>query len=267
MPVEPVKSKRLYQEVADQITTLISSGELTLGERLPPERQLATNFNVSRATIREAMIALEIGGIVEIKTGAGIYVLSDLKGNVKAGLADIGPGPFELIEARMIFEGEAAALAAVRISEEEIRELDKKCKEMASLIAQGESAEVPDRTFHQIIAAATRNSTILSTIEQMWAFRTRMPMWQKLHDVISEIEDSPDWNNDRQTINDHRNILAALRARNPDAARLAMQSHLKHVNSALLKASEIESIEISDAGDFIKSQSPLQTSTKKNTKK
>lgn len=253
MPVEPVAPKRLYQKVADQLSTLIAQGEFPVGTRLPAERKLAEELEVSRPTIREAMIALEIAGLVEIRTGAGIYVVANVARQESSPTEDIGPGPFELIEARTLFEGEAAAVAAVRISETELKELEDLCREMTVLIEEGKPTEWQDQRFHQAIAAATRNSAILSTIDQMWDFRTRMPMWQRLHTLISELEGQPGWTHDQHSILDHRRILSALRARDPDAARAAMRSHLDHVKEALLAASELEDVDLSNARTFVES--------------
>jgi len=245
MSTESITNKRLYQEVSDQLTARIASGEFAVGERLPAERKLAASLAVSRATIREAMIALEIAGLVEIRTGSGIFVIADSTAANCSPVDDIGPGPFELIEARMLFESEAAAIAASRISEQELQQLDSVCREMTVLMEAGHSAEDIDHQFHHVIAVATRNSAILSTIDQLWGFRIRMPMWAKLHALISEREGEPGWTLDRHTIVDHRRILNALRARDADAARAAMRMHLDHVKEALLKASELDAIDLS----------------------
>ncbi|MFT5211424.1 MAG: DNA-binding FadR family transcriptional regulator [Flavobacterium sp.] len=236
------KRNRLYREVADKIALLIKNGKYQVGGRLPSERELASTMRVSRPTIREAMIALEIAGQIEVRTGAGIFILDpETRGDLGL-VADIGPGPFELIEARIHFEGEAAALAALRISEGELQDLDKACKEMAHCVEKNKSAEQADQTFHERIASATRNSAIISTIEQLWSFRTRMPMWTRLHEIIANLEGEPGWTNDRKTLMDHQRILNALRARDSEAARHAMRTHLEHVREALLKASEHDAI-------------------------
>lgn len=244
-PASPMKTTRLYREVANRLAAQIANGTYRIGERLPAERELAQSFAVSRPTIREAMIALEIAGQVEIRTGAGIFVASTKPQPQASMLDDIGPGPFELTEARAAFEGEAAALAATRISEGELQELEKACREMSASIERGESAEEADQRFHRIIAEATRNSTVEAAVNYMWTLRTRMPMWKKLHQVISELEGKPGWNNDSHTIMDHRRILNALRARDADGARQAMRSHLDHVKENLLKASELDAIDMS----------------------
>src|SRR6187431_3642856 len=113
MPFQSIEPRRLYRQIADQIRGLIRSGEFPAGARLPPERDLAKQLRVSRPSVREALIALEVEGLVEVRVGSGIYVRSHGSAN---GVAHAGitqqSGPFELIGARRAIEGEIAALAA-----------------------------------------------------------------------------------------------------------------------------------------------------------
>ncbi|PLX37361.1 MAG: GntR family transcriptional regulator [Hyphomicrobiales bacterium] len=246
MPVEPIKPRRLYQEVADQLTRLIAKGEYKPGGRLPAERELAASLQVSRPTIREAMIALELAGVIEIRTGSGIFVRGDAAPSARK---DTGPGPFELMEARLHIEGEAAAIAARNISDLELEELTQANRRMERLAAGHRPAETTDRQFHRIIARATRNSAMAAAVEQLWEFRARMPMWRKLHEVIREIEKRRDWSDDSLAVMDHRDIIAALAARDPDGARRAMQAHLKRVTGVLMAASELDLINIKSDQD------------------
>src|SRR5512132_3751185 len=98
MPLQAVDSRRLYRQIADQIAALIDRGEYGAGERLPPERDLAKQLGVSRPSVREALIALEVEGYVEVRVGSGVYVV----GNVPRASASMpaDSGPFELIRAR-----------------------------------------------------------------------------------------------------------------------------------------------------------------------
>lgn len=241
MPVEPIKPRRLYQEVADQLSRLIDQGEFRPGERLPSERDLAASLQVSRPTIREAMIALEIAGVIEIRTGSGIFVLDSSKSETGQ---DIGPGPFELMEARIHIEGEAAAIAAPKISDVELEALVKANSEMETLAERHLPSEEADMRFHQIIGRATQNSAMAAAVDQLWEFRARMPMWRKLHEVIREIEKRRDWSDDHRAVMDHRGIIDALRTRDADTARRAMQAHLKRVSSVLMAGSELDLINI-----------------------
>jgi GntR family transcriptional repressor for pyruvate dehydrogenase complex len=226
--------------VADQITSLIAKEEFHPGQRLPAERELAVSLDVSRPTIREAMIALEIAGVINIRPGAGNFVAVGGPGESTRISEDIGPGPFELIEARIMFEGEAAALAASRISETELERLEAANRKLEDLYDQGKPGEGEDWKFHRTIAQATRNSAVLAAIDQLWSYRTRMPMWRKLHEIIRAIEARPGWSDDRRAALDHRKIVAALRSRDPVRARGAMHDHLERVRDVLLAASEVD---------------------------
>ena len=110
MPLQTVEPRRLYRQIADQIAGLIGNGEFAHGTRLPAERELATLLGVSRTSVREALISLEIGGLVEVRVGSGVFVTAGPSSHASGG--DKGPGPFELLSARTLVEGEVAALAA-----------------------------------------------------------------------------------------------------------------------------------------------------------
>ena len=120
--------RKLYQQVAAAVADAIQRGEFAPGRRIPSERELAEEYQVSRPTIREAMIALEVIGLVRSRHGSGIYVVD----NPPLETATIGLdiGAFELTEARRLFEGEAAALAAVSITDAELDALEGLIAEM-----------------------------------------------------------------------------------------------------------------------------------------
>src|SRR4051812_11590393 len=124
MPLQAVDNRRLYRQIADQIAALIEKGEYGKGERLPPERDLARQLGVSRPSVREALIALEVEGYVEVRVGSGVYVL----GARPAGVAEALPadsGPFELIKARWLIEAECAALAAKHATKAQVRAMEE----------------------------------------------------------------------------------------------------------------------------------------------
>lgn len=230
-----VAGGRLYKRVADELRAAILAGRYQAGRRLPAERELAEMFKVSRPTVREAIIALELQHLVEVRIGAGVYVLD-------AGTAGrgIGPeltiGPFELMEARKLIESETAALAATLIDDEQCEKLDKiidRMEEENQLESQGESA---DRLFHMGIAEATGNSALVAVIDDLWRRRETSPM------VLNTIEKARS-KGVKPVVDDHRRILLALRKRNPAAARTAMQDHLTRVIETLLKATETEAME------------------------
>jgi GntR family transcriptional regulator, hexuronate regulon transcriptional repressor len=226
-------SRKLYQKVADAIVEKIVNGDYAPGKRVPSERDLAEEMQVSRPTIREAMIALEIRGFVDSRHGSGIYVTENPP--VDAGETELDIGPFELIEARRLFEGEAAALAASTITDEEIAELDALIEGM-SHHADSDAGERADGNFHVLIAAATRNTAIANVIENLWGLRYKSPLCV---DIFARGRRA----GVHQPVDDHRVILDALRARDPNAAREAMHAHLDNVVDQVLEATETDAFE------------------------
>lgn len=226
MKIQAVKTQRLYLQVADQLTALIGQGTPASGERLPAERDLAEQFGVSRPTIREAMIALEIAGLVEIRSGSGVYVLES-GGRRLTVPQDQGPGPFEILEARRLIEGEACALAAERLSEAQLLELDVLLKEMEKENQQQNVTEQADERFHCLIAEAAGNSAISATVNWLWHLRNESVISTHFHQRVRE-------EGSRPIIADHRRILDALQKGDPSAARKAMRKHLQRVVDTLL---------------------------------
>lgn len=225
---------KLYQRVAAQIEDAIRSGQYAAGDRLPPERELAEMLKVSRPTVREAVIALEIRGLVEVRQGSGVYLCAN---PVPATAEpDLDVGAFELIEARLIVEGEAAALAAKVMSEDELQALDAIVARMeGAQAASGEELDF-DRQFHQLIAEATRNTLVSQMVENLWTVREKSPLCQHLFAQARRegVNPRPD---------EHRAVLDALRRRDADGARQAMRQHLARVSEDLLAATELELIE------------------------
>jgi GntR family hexuronate regulon transcriptional repressor len=228
---------RLYKRVADELRGAILSGLYPPGRRLPAERELAEKYAVSRPTVREAVIALELQGLVEVRMGAGVYVVEQ---NVIERVRGSGPvfsiGPFELMEARKIIESETAALAATLIDEEQLQRLEEiieRMEEENRLEIQGESA---DRQFHVALAESTGNSALVSVIDQLWEIRQTSPMMINLMKKARSQGVKP-------VADDHRRIVAALRKKDPEAARAAMQRHLTRVIDQLLRATEAEAMQ------------------------
>jgi len=222
--------KRLYHKVANQILELIDSGVFPPGSRLPGERDLAEKFGVSRVSIREAEIALQARGRIQIKVGSGAYVVdgSDQQAN---GLPKVGP--FELTEARALFEAEAAALAAPIISEKVLAELEDYIAVMSGKSTKNMTSEEADEAFHMTISRATNNPAIIFVIDSLWKMRSEAVQLQKVYKLVCEKDTT-------YRENEHRAILDALRKRDSGAARLAMRSHFTRMIEALLVASEEE---------------------------
>ena len=226
-------SQRLYRQVVDKMLSMLEGAEYPPGSRLPPERELSERFHVSRPTIREAIIALEVMGRVGVKTGSGVYVLEQR--NNYAGHQMVSP--FELTEARILFEGEAAALAASMISDEQIEELKAAFEEMVEENARGDlESQDGDRNFHAVISRATHNRVLIDTINNLWDIQERSPEIQFAHTSVCK--------KDGQTrLDEHKAILDALVSREPNKARLAMRSHFSRMVEAMHDATEAEAVE------------------------
>lgn len=231
----PANTKRLYERIAQKLASGIARGEYKVGQRLPSERELAQSFSVSRPTIREAIIALELDRLVEVRVGSGVYVLNAAPRGGKAGATDIGP--FELLEARRAVEGEACALAATRIEDAQLEELEELLDEMRTENEHDVMlSEDTDRRFHEVIATATQNSGIIAAVKMLWDARTRPSQSRSLSTKVRA-------NGVKLRIDEHTAILEALRQRDPEAARAAMREHLTRVIEALLKATEVQELE------------------------
>ena len=162
MPFQSIEPRRLYRQIADQIRRLIRSGEYGPGARLPPERDLARQLRVSRPSVREALIALEVEGLVEVRIGSGIYVRGSAS---PAGApADAAAGPFELLRARYVIEAECAALAAKSARPPQIAALEASLDDMTRELADGQRPLVADRAFHLRVAEATGNGALVEVI-------------------------------------------------------------------------------------------------------
>lgn len=225
--IQAVKVRRLYLQVAEQLLGLINRGAFEPGQRLPSERELAHEFGVSRPTIREAMIAMEIAGAVEVRSGSGVYVLEP--GSGPATLSDeAAPGPFELLEARRLIEGEACALAAERITDQQLSRLVELLNDMEQENRRDDAAETAHEAFHCLIAEAAGNSAMSTTIAWLWQLRNESEISTRFHQRIREEGIKP-------IVSEHRAILEALRQRDSAAAREAMHNHLQRVVELLLE--------------------------------
>ncbi len=228
------REKRLYRKILKRMIKLIDDGKFPGGGRLPPERELAERFSVSRPTIREAIIALEVLDRVEVKTGSGVYVLPF---DANGGRFDPTISAFELTEARALIEGEAAALAATMISDEQLAALDAALTAMEDESAGGKLlSEKADRDFHAIIAQATNNKMLTEVTRELWYIRDNSPAVHKAYQSICET----DW---KARVDEHREILDALRSRDASAARAAMHEHFARILNKLLAANEQEQID------------------------
>jgi DNA-binding FadR family transcriptional regulator len=229
MPFQSIEPRRLYRQIADQIRSLIRSGEFPAGARLPPERDLAKQLGVSRPSVREALIALEVEGLVEVRIGSGIYVqmqVGEGKGGGKGGGKAIHEGdggatagPFELLRARYVIEGETAALAAKSAKKAQVQAIEDALAAMQQELDEDKQPLAGDRMFHLRIAEATGNGALVAVVDMLWVDRTG-PLYKQLEHHY----DSPTlWHT---AMAEHRAVLKAIAAKDSAGARAAMQRHL-----------------------------------------
>jgi len=234
--------QRPYQEVGAMIRDLIAHTPYNSGERLPPEREIAERLDVTRTVVREALIMLEIEGLVEVRRGAGIYVLASVKDEDIAHIDTRhcnDAGPFELLQARQLLESNIAEFAALQATREDIIKmrlaLQLEERELASGLS--ESSENGDMQFHLAIAEATHNSMLVELFRQSWQWRENNPMWIQLHSHLDNHSYRQAW------LIDHQHILAALIKKDARAAKLAMWQHLENVKQRLLEFSNVDDLD------------------------
>jgi DNA-binding FadR family transcriptional regulator len=219
MPLKTVEPQRLYRQIAEQLRVLIGKGEFPVGARLPAERDLARQLGVSRPSVREALIAMEVEGWVEIRTGSGIYVLDrDAKGQGPK-LAPTEWGPLELIRARRVIEGEIASMAAVQAKRKNIDAMRKAIDAMETSAAQGVLPLEGDRAFHTAIVQSCGNVVLIETVQTFWDSR-RGPLFTRLGGYFETMKS---W---QSAIAEHQAIFDAIEAHDGTRAREAMHAHM-----------------------------------------
>lgn len=224
------ETQRLYQQIASTLKSRIEQGVYSVGEKLPAERLISEEMNVSRTVVREAIIMLEVEGYVDVRKGSGIHVISDHQKNlitVDSNLEFASCGPFELLQARQLIESNIAEFAATQVTKEDL----------LKLIEIQENARQEDRfrdsewdlKFHVQVAMATHNTAMAAIVEKMWSQRVLNPYWHKLHEHIDD-RSIESW------CDEHDKILQALTRRDPHAAKLAMWQHLENTKQMLFNA-------------------------------
>ncbi|HEV7263352.1 MAG TPA: FCD domain-containing protein [Falsiroseomonas sp.] len=228
MPFEPIEPRRLFRRIAEQIALMIARGDLPPGSRLPGERELAQRLAVSRPSLREALIALELEGLVEVRGGSGVYVRAPAP-QPHAPDAD-APGPFDVLEARLLVEPECAARAARRDPPARASVAEAFAR-LAAARAAGRRDEEADRGFHQAIAEASGNTALARLVAALWQDQTA-PLASRLTDLAV----SPARRGDN--LAEHAAIASAIAAGDAASARAAMRRHLSAVRRARLAALE-----------------------------
>src|SRR5499425_2338970 len=224
MDLAPIKSTRIYEEIVRQVKAMIAEGRLKGGDRLPPERDLAEKFVVSRTSVREALRALESLGLVEIRPGEGTFVrqvsIEALVEPLALLMVSQREGIGELFEARRLLEPSLAALAATRATSEEIQEMERILEEQAREVAAGRTGLAQDAQFHAAIGAAAHNRAI-----------TRIT--HAIMDLLTQSREESLNTPGRPTRSheDHRRVLAAISRRDGEGARKAMLDHIEAVEN------------------------------------
>ncbi|ROO72493.1 GntR family transcriptional regulator [Vibrio crassostreae] len=230
MPFEP---KRPYQEIGLVLRKELIEGLYQVGDRLPPERDIADRLDVSRTVVREAIIMLELENLVEVKKGSGVYVLN-IPTHSRENVVSDDAGPFEMLQARQLLESNIAEFAATQVTPGDIIKMRSALELEREELASGTTDCSGDERFHMCIAEATQNSVLVDMLKQSWDRREKSPMWNKLHSHISGQDYREEW------LDDHARILAALQRKDPVAAKNAMWQHLENVKQRLLALSDID---------------------------
>jgi GntR family transcriptional repressor for pyruvate dehydrogenase complex len=232
--LQQVRVPRVYMVIVDQIRRLIETGVLAAGDKLPTERALAEELGVSRSSMREALTALEVLGIIDSRPGSGNYISKQLPGEF-ADLEFVGliaeGGTNEILETRSLFEPGVATLAAERRTMADLAAMRSCIDEMEKLIAAGADSWEPDWGFHRSVGAACQNPMILAVCELLTQ-RMAGPLWQ----VMRERNLATDPERPARYLLDHREIYDAVRQRDAAAAGALMQAHLTRIADDLAEA-------------------------------
>jgi GntR family transcriptional repressor for pyruvate dehydrogenase complex len=223
-PLRPVSRPRLYEQVAQQILAWVRDNGLEVGDRLPPERDLAVRLGVSRATVSQALVAMEVVGVIHVRHGDGA-VLVDSSGSSKVveSLRRHAQQLPDIIEAREALESKLAALAAVRRSEEDLARIDAALSDMQRDIEDGGRGVEGDEAFHAAVTTAGHSALL-------------QQLMNEISDLIKEtrIESLSQPGRPQESLEGHRAIAAAIRDQNPDAAAAAMRAHVDKVSDVAL---------------------------------
>jgi GntR family transcriptional repressor for pyruvate dehydrogenase complex len=227
MTLTAVKKTRIHEAIVAQIREEIAEGGWMPGDQLPPERQLSERFQVSRASVREAIRALESTGLVKTRSGGGTYVSSStevLLSPLASAILQQKDILQDIFETRKLIEPEIAALAALRADPEEIARMEEILEEQAQQIAEGETGVEADTAFHSLLAQTTKNKIFVKLDD------TLMDSLRETRERSLQVHGRP-----AHSLAGHREILNAIRAKDPARARRAMLEHLRAIERNVLK--------------------------------
>jgi GntR family transcriptional regulator, transcriptional repressor for pyruvate dehydrogenase complex len=225
MDIKPVKKKKVYHQIIEQIQKAIQSGQLKPGDRLPSERDLAERFQVSRTTIKEAITVMEAIGVLEIRTGIGTFVRKtneNLEEDLNDILSDNGAEIDELMEFRQAVEVEAAYYAAVRGSFEDKQKLRRQFEELEKAVRSKKLPAKSDFSFHMQISAMSGNVLFLKTMELI----SDKLLKSVTKNTVNTLAGA---GNPKDVLEEHRAICEAILKGDGMEARRAMRHHLDSV--------------------------------------
>jgi GntR family transcriptional repressor for pyruvate dehydrogenase complex len=227
-----IKQKRVYEDIVGQVQALIQEGVLKPGDRLPPERELAERLRVSRSSLREAIRALELRGLVVSRPGAGTFVSTESVETILSVIAASinGSGGYlgDIFEVRHLLEPQIAALAAERATPEDIRSMASSLDEQARQIERGETGVEGDTAFHFAMAMATHNQALVRVMS------TIADIVRQSRDQSLQTPGRP-----QRSLASHRRILEMITMGEAEAARPAMEHHLSDVEPASFQYSAV----------------------------
>jgi len=227
-----IKRTRLYQDIVGQIQEFIQEGILKPGDKLPPERELADRLQVSRSSLREAMRALELRGVVVSRPGAGTFIstesLDTLMSIIAFSHAGTKDGLNDIFEVRHLLEPQIAALAAARATQADIQRMEEALEEQEREIGRGETGVVGDTSFHFAMARATQNWALVKVMS------TISDILRQSRDQSLETPGRP-----QRSLASHRHILNMMQQRDVEAARSSMEHHISEVEPALAPVGEL----------------------------
>ena len=234
-----LQEKKQYQEIGRDIRQQIQAGHYPISSRLPPERNIAETYGVSRTIVREALLMLELEGVVDIRQGSGVYVvrIPGGEGEEDPELYESDVGPFELLQARQLLESNIAAFAAKMATKMDIENMRRSLEQEQRDIVTNERSVANDRLFHELIAGATQNQMLLETVKSIWLRQESSALWQQLYSHIDTRSLRLRW------LADHQNILVALRRRDVMASYQCMWQHMESVKNSLLEISDADAPE------------------------
>ncbi len=222
-------ARRSSSDIATEMRRSIEDGTYRRFDRLPPSRELAETLGVARNTLRDALYQLEKEGLLETRPGSGTYVTASAQESVPSAVEEATP--LELIDARFALEPHICRLCVLHARREDFDAMEMLCTRMEASVSDPATFAEADTAFHRALASATRNTLLIWLIGQINAVRT-LDEWTRMRQLTLEEEIISQYNVQ------HREILDALKAREPERAAVMMKEHLETARLSLTRAAE-----------------------------